>query len=625
MRSVHPAHARPLWTLPAAAVLALTGCGGVEEPKASPLVASTSPAPTAGTPVGGMPVGGTPVGTENIPSTPAQAAQAISQGVPIVPFQVPIEGPIENEEGTEKPLVATFPEKSPPAARPSIDNLPSDDELLGKPLVIDGEVVPFDEIKKQVCLGPIGAAEIHYARVQIFIDEERQRLAESGAGKERMDLLPGELENYLKAVEDDLTREYPEGEMNLEDLFNGLSANDPTKKLYSQMLFGKLFLPHDPSLYPPLTLEAILKQPGGQSVIEHYKTTYEESLGQPNTVKDIAESQFDAAILQQVLTHLMEVASIVVEPEPDVLYRVNGVDIKVDDIWNRIREHVSPMDVLAAKQWMVNTRLLKKAIVAAGSWLDDEEAYAAYHAHSDPFKDSIFSLESVALMVKQFPSLERYQEHRRITDSFQRMRNPSAEELQAFADRRTKKIIGQVSVDVDIILCSAYDFRANRWKKNGWADAENRMKDVLRLLVEEQRPWDELVERYSDFYEPPTPMSKRGEVDPNKQAKGRFRNVQRNNLLRELGETDYNMFLNGTSVTDFIFFEQEVLSLGQPMRGPLGWYLPRLLRRTKPPQRIPMDEQTMRELVMDDYLTVELNEYAQELIEKSEVYGLDYP
>ena len=76
---------------------------------------------------------------------------------------------------------------------------------------------------------------------------------------------------------------------------------------------------------------------------------------------------------------------------------------------------------------------------------------------------------------------------------------------------------------------------------------------------------------------------------------------------------------------DFVFFDQEVKSLGQPMRGPLGWYLPRLIRRTKPPARIPMEEATMRELVLDDYLTTELRNYAQELIKKSEVYGLEYP
>jgi hypothetical protein len=280
------------------------------------------------------------------------------------------------------------------------------------------------------------------------------------------------------------------------------------------------------------------------------------------------------------------------------------------------------MDVLQSKQWLVNTMLLKKDLQASGNWLTDEEAYASYHAHSDPYKDSIFTIESVALMVKQFPSIERYAYHRRIQDSFERMRKPSDEDLKKFGEYRSNKILGQVQVDADVILCSAWDFKGNSWKENGWLESENRMKDVLRLLVDEQRPWEELVERYSDYWEPPTPKSQRGQPDPeNKTTKGRFRNIQRNSMLRELGENDYNIFLSGTSVTDFVFFDQEVGTLGQPMRGPLGWYLPRLIRRTKPPKRISMDEATQRDLVLDDYLTTELTNYAQELIKKHEVYG----
>jgi parvulin-like peptidyl-prolyl isomerase len=72
-----------------------------------------------------------------------------------------------------------------------------------------------------------------------------------------------------------------------------------------------------------------------------------------------------------------------------------------------------------------------------------------------------------------------------------------------------------------------------------------------------------------------------------------------------------------------VFFEQEVGTYGQPIRGPFGWYLPRLFRRTKPPERVSMDEQTFKELVLDDYLQTELNRFAQELIKKNEVYGLD--
>jgi hypothetical protein len=612
------ARSRPVLTLPAAAALLLVGCGAAEEPGSASASGNASTAEhdhSAHAPAE-LPA--------DVVQIPAGAPNTVQQ-VNISPFQVPIEGPIEYEEATEQPLVTAFPAPPEPQTRPELEDLPDDDAILGRPLVIDGEVVPFEEIKKQVCLGVVGVPEIALARTAIFMEEERQRLIESGASADRLDLAPDEVERYLQGVEASLKVEYPEGQLTIQDMLNSLASNEPKRKLHSQMLFARLFLPENPAHFPPLTLEAILKSQGGQITLDHYKSLYEESQATGQFPADQGQNTFDQIMLQQILQHLISVASIVPDPAPGVLYRVNGVDITVDQIWNKVRERVTTMDVLSAKQWIVNTTLLKKALVAAGAWLSDEEAYAAYHAHSDPYKDSIFSIETVALTVKQFPSIERYAQHHRIQASFERLRKPSDAELKEFAEHRSNKIIGQVTVDADVILCSAWEFKANRWKENGWVEAENRMRDALRLLIEEQRPWDELVETYSDYYEAPTPVSRRGQENPKVHTKGRFRNIQRNALVRELSESDYNSFLTGTSVADFIFFEQEVGTLGQPMRGPLGWYLPRLIRRTKAPTRIPMDEATLRELVLDDYLTTKLNDYAQELIAKSEVYGLEYP
>jgi len=332
-------------------------------------------------------------------------------------------------------------------------------------------------------------------------------------------------------------------------------------------------------------------------------------------------------MLQQVLQHLKETAVIERDPAPGVLFRVNGIDIKVDEVWRDIRPFVTTMEVRSAKQWITNYTLARSELQKAGAWLTDEEAAAEYEKMSGPYKDSIFSIENLALAVKKFPSLERYKEYTHVYDSFARYKaaEMTPEALDKFAEFRTNKLVGQVSADVDVILCSAYDFKSNRWKENGWAEAEARMKDVVNLLVEEQQPWDVLVERYSDFYQPPTPLSQLGQEDPNRSSKGRFRNVQRNNLLGELGENEYGCFLNGNSITDFVFFQQEVQSLGQPMRGPLGWYLPRLLRRTKPPQRLSMDPNVRDQLVRDDYIIWHLNEFCQQLIAKNEVFGLEFP
>jgi hypothetical protein len=618
-----PVRARLPWTLAALSV-AVIGCGGGDAPPATTPTASSTATPAAQPPVepAAQPAGQPAAQPGDVAASAPQAEPEMTE---LVPFKAQIEGPIEYETAVDKPLIAVFPEPVD-VARPSIPDLPADDPILGRPLVINGKLVPFEDIRKQMCLNSIGAAEIADARIKIFVDEERARLAGVGAPQERYELGATEVADYIKTVEDNLKTEFPEGEIDVDDVMRSLASHDPKEKLAIQIQFSKLFMPDDPADFPPLTQEAILKQQGGQQVLEHYQQVAESRKGVTGPiVKDEAERQFDGAIMQQILAHLMDVASIVADPAPGVLYRVNGVDITMDSIWGRIKDRVTAADVLTAKQWIVNSTVLCDALTAAGAWLNDEEAFAAYFAHSDPYKDSIFSQERVALMVKMFPSIEYYKQYRRFYDSFQRMHPPTAEELKQHSDYRTKKIVGQVSADVDVVLCAAFEIKTNEWKEDGWMSAENRMRDVLDLLVEEQRPWEELLERYSDFYEPPVPMSQRPFQAPPTQRKGQFRNMQRNALLPQLGESDYTLFLNGTSVTDFIFFDQEVGSLGQPLRGPWGWYLPRLLRRTRAPERVSMDQATMDALVLDDYLTYHLNAWTQKLIQESEVYGLAMP
>ncbi len=615
MRFVSPRLGPSLpWIPAAAAALALIGCGGSDETKGTES-ARAAPA-AAGQPAAAAE--GAAIRTVEVPTT----------GGAMTPLSVPIDGALEDEPAVEKPLVATFPEGRPATPAPTqVADLPAEDELLGKPLVINGKVIPFDEVKRQCCLGRIGVAEIESAKVRIFIDEEIQRRVKAGAAAGEFVVGDDEVAGMVKDIEAQIAAEYPEGGVTVEDVFATLVTEAPLERLRVQRLFEKLFLPDDPANYPPMTLEAILKT-GGEEWLVQLKEAYEMRKAAGETErKNLGVMALDEAVLQQVIDHLHATATIEAAPAPGVLYRINGADIRVDDIWKRIMPLITVMEVHAAKQWIVNTTLLKEALVAAGAWLTPEEAEAAYRAYSDPYKDSIFSYERIAVAVKQFPSVERYKEYRHIYESFHRMKKAEITEdaLKKQGELRTNKIIGQVSVDVDVILCSAYDIKAGRWKKNGWVEAENRMRDVLDQLVELQRPWEEMVEKYSDFYEPPTPVSSRQDDLPDRPVKGRFRNYQRNNLLNDLGESEFGLFLDGSSITDFIFLEQEVGTLGTPMRGPLGWYLPRLIRRSKPPRQLAADENTLAVLRLDDYLTWNLNAYAQELIQKNEVYGLELP
>ena len=470
-------------------------------------------------------------------------------------------------------------------------------------------------------------SEISHAKLQVFTNEEVERRVAAGADRASFGVSDEELETSLRHLQERLKEEYPEGDVSMADVIGQRQEEieAANRSLRMTWLCRKLFLPDNPDEFPPVTVEALRTQPAGDQLLLHYRETYarmqEDPVANAKTAYDL---EFNDTIVQQILEYVERTARIEYRPAEGVLFRINGVDIKVDDIWAKLVPSLSETDVRMAKQWIANTTLLREALQKAGAWLSDEEAEAAYKAYSDPYRESIFSCERIALMVKRFPSVEAYKEYRRLLDSFQRLKTPemTKEVLKQHQDAHTSKLLGHVSVDVDVILCSAFDIKGQRMKENGWQEAELRMKDVLRLLVEEERPWEDLLERYTEFYEFPTPVSMREQKHPERRLKGRFRGYERNNLLSELGENDYLLFLNGSSITDFIFFEQEVGMLGDPMKGPMGWYLPLLLERSEPPQRLPVDEADLAEMVKDDYLVYNLSKYAHQLVKESGVYGL---
>ena len=236
-----------------------------------------------------------------------------------------------------------------------------------------------------------------------------------------------------------------------------------------------------------------------------------------------------------------------------VLMQVNGENILVKDIWSQIKDDITSAEVREAKQWLANMILLERALTEAGVWISDEEAERVYREHVDPYKDSIFSIERLAVSVSRFPSAMAYKDYYRAYESFRRKiaDRMTEEALKKFEKERTRHLVGQVSVDADVILLSAYDFEKNEWKESGWQEAKAKVQEVLKALVEEGRPWEQVLNEYSEFHDPPVPVSQRNQAQKPEWVtdQGRFRNKQRNLLLKNLDESEYWLFLNGESIT----------------------------------------------------------------------------
>jgi len=82
------------------------------------------------------------------------------------------------------------------------------------------------------------------------------------------------------------------------------------------------------------------------------------------------------------------------------------------------------------------------------------------------------------------------------------------------------------------------------------------------------------------------------------------------------------VFLTGNCVTDIMFFEQDVGTIENPIQGPYGYYIPRLIHRGAPTLKLSAIDAKSRPYLEQDYLTEQLRMYAQDLLAKAEVTGL---
>jgi hypothetical protein len=130
-----------------------------------------------------------------------------------------------------------------------------------------------------------------------------------------------------------------------------------------------------------------------------------------------------------------------------------------------------------------------------------------------------------------------------------------------------------------------------------------------------------VVDKYSEWYEPPVAKSTAASAASFSKNKGRFGLKNRNELLQQLGESDWSLFLNGYTVTDYIFFELEPGIPSQPLRGPNGYYIARVARRTPPTSHINIEPTGQRPLVEQDYLATRFNAFCQEQLDKARAAG----
>ena len=104
--------------------------------------------------------------------------------------------------------------------------------------------------------------------------------------------------------------------------------------------------------------------------------------------------------------------------------------------------------------------------------------------------------------------------------------------------------------------------------------------------------------------------------------KGRFGERYRNDLQGMIGESPFHQFVRGFSITDYVFFEQQVGTVAGPFKGPHGYYLTKVMRRMPPTRPLNIGDDRHVGLLREDYVPFSLIGYCEEAFQSADVKGI---
>jgi len=335
-----------------------------------------------------------------------------------------------------------------------------------------------------------------------------------------------------------------------------------------------------------------------------------------------------------------------------------------DELWEDIKATVSEKEIADSKRFLAKLEAARQRMAGEEFLISEEQARETFNANSAGagFQSAQFNIGMVAVGNHQFPSVEAYGEYFRILESHKRRVTPLIEDPDqgGLADPlrehlvRANKIMGLGKVDCEVLLVSAFDFPGNRWIEEGWETSKEQASwikeeieknnlnyaEYRRLRMEaaaagkdldpNQAPqamdphdfWSLLIDEYCGYWDPPQPEKGRPGSAVGYKQKGRFGERYRNDLQGMIGESPFHQFVRGFSITDYIFFEQQIGTVAGPFKGPHGYYLTKVMRRMPPTRPLNIADERHIGLLRDDFIPFSLIGYCEEALQAAEVEGI---
>ncbi len=371
------------------------------------------------------------------------------------------------------------------------------------------------------------------------------------------------------------------------------------------ILFDKLFFPGKPREWPSITKEAIYASAGknGKTFFDSISKAVDE--GKQKDVPPLFKSIFQRWCLQKFKEWAdIRYASDGLDPKY-VLY-FNGRTWSTRDAYKMIQQKVSSLDRNRALVEIVLETALRQELEKHGFWIDREEFKKAWEKHVAPYKGTIFNIQSIAMTFKGYPSMETYRARFRLIEGYRRWLEKRGEmddaHLAAFVPK-VKRFLGTGNVEVELIRFPAKDDAVNKWIPGGFrmakAQAELVLREIEKGLISFEKARAEL-----------------GRWPPEVEHGGLMGRKSRNELRKELGETEYTDFIMGYSMGDFLFDEAPEGAVVGPLRGVDGWYLAKVVHRYPPTQVVTIKDPKMKDMVSQEYLIRRFLAWANEVAAK---------
>lgn len=488
---------------------------------------------------------------------------------------------------------------------------------------------------------------------------------------------------YLEYDEAEYTRRIEDHAVKFADRYPSLDLDTETRRAYESVAwyedqvrqtleFETMFFPGHPDGWPAITLEAIHAGSPNFDLVADYAQHYQwrveaaEESGEPIKREEEMMMSLLRDYVMNALASLVEIKTQTDGLPPDVLMTVEGggffESLMTEDVYQDMKHVFDEADILEAKTFLALEYVTRQKLEASGHLIEREKFLADIKKMQDDLAQSIFNWDFLALEGHQFPSIVAYNEHAYLVESFKGMiaeeinrteSNALPPELEAFLPR-ANVIMGLGKCRADVLLISAFDFPEYQWKEDGWSQAEAKagkvrqeIDDFIDFIISEaeakqtaleegrnyNKPerlvsfdefWSNTLDMYSEFWDPPMPVT--GKMPPamSLRNKGRFTGdlTTRNDFRRFVDESPYTEFLKNISVTDQIFFDLEPGTIGGPFRGSNGYYIVYLKERTPPSN--PIDPFSDRHFTMltDDYARSQMQAFAHKSLAEAEVTGL---